>query len=204
MWYFLNSLERPVPCAEADLSILVRSGEITAESLIWRPGETDWKSCGEIRPELFQEGSPAARNAELNRPVVISMAENARLSPQLLRFCGRSLIVLGVVMALTVVLLPVCWIPIAMGVKLLRSATLSEHARNTGELQSWAQYGVSQHSFWKLLTIGSILLTAAIIIAGTILLSTRAEWLPSEGGNENALKTQATTPALQTSQPTPE
>ena len=58
-WYYVNAGQQAGPVDEAQLDALRSSGQINAETLVWREGMANWQPYGEARPSVAQ-GAPAA------------------------------------------------------------------------------------------------------------------------------------------------
>lgn len=55
-WYFLTDNQEQVPTSEEQIAAYAGQGILRAHHLIWHEGQGDWKSLGEIKPELFSAG----------------------------------------------------------------------------------------------------------------------------------------------------
>lgn len=60
-WYFLTDNQEQVPTSEEQIVAYAGQGILRPHHLIWHEGQADWKSLGEMKPELFSAG-PAFRS----------------------------------------------------------------------------------------------------------------------------------------------
>jgi hypothetical protein len=63
-WYFLTDQQEQIPTSEEQLPSLAGQGVVRPQTLVWHEGQGDWKSLGEIKPELFSAG-PVLRSSSL-------------------------------------------------------------------------------------------------------------------------------------------
>lgn len=63
-WYFLSDKQDQIPTSEEQFPALAGQGVLRAQTLVWHEGMADWKSLGELKPELFGE-SVVGRSAGL-------------------------------------------------------------------------------------------------------------------------------------------
>lgn len=54
-WNYLDKQNQPKQVLEEELSGRTESGEISAKTLVWREGMTDWSPAAETLPELFSD-----------------------------------------------------------------------------------------------------------------------------------------------------
>ena len=108
-WYFLSDTQEQIPTTEDQLAGLVGSGLLRAQSLVWPEGTADWKTLGELKPELFS-GQIIARSqhGQFSKPTA-SAAAHQLTRPLTQRYgwlvtCGGLLLVLGVAFFIVAVL----------------------------------------------------------------------------------------------------
>ncbi len=52
-WFYANESDQQVSFQEENFQELVEAGSIKEDTLVWNETMSDWKPCGEIRPDLF-------------------------------------------------------------------------------------------------------------------------------------------------------
>lgn len=88
-WYYAVGGKQQGPVEDAQLDALVRSGQIAADTLIWREGMANWQPLREARPEVlagtglggFQGAVPPVVGGALN-PNEIVCAECGKIFPK--------------------------------------------------------------------------------------------------------------------------
>jgi hypothetical protein len=60
MWHYSPDGIQRLEVSEARLAGLARSGQLTAEMLVWQPGMDAWRPAREVRSDLFSEGNASA------------------------------------------------------------------------------------------------------------------------------------------------
>lgn len=140
-WYYLDPKGERTAVEEKDLAVLVGAGSIHARTLVWRKGQKEWLSCGEVRPELFHPGHGGLAGADLGRSEVAALVSAAGLRSGEIRWLGWSLFLFAAVLLISLFLIPACWIPILAGRHYLRAANCLESAGRTGEIHAWRLYG---------------------------------------------------------------
>jgi|GEM_PF-3312419 len=203
-WYYLNPDGDRVAFTESDLPVLVGAGEVQSRSLIWHKGRDSWISCGEIRPELFQPGATQGTVAELGRQEVTAMVAAGRVKPPFLKAVAVLFFGLAGAMLISLLLIPLCWIPMLLGIHLLKAASCLDTAGSTGELRAWHLHGIRMEKFWKwalisLISAILVVLTAAVlgflINAGTV---DPPSWLRGpDPAEQSATRSSAASPAPQ-------
>lgn len=141
-WYYLSPEGERIAVAEKDLAVLVGSGTIHARTLVWRKGQEEWLSCGEVRPELFHPGHASLEGVDLGPAEVAGLVREAGLRPEGLRMLAVFLFALAGAMFVSLLLLPVCWLPALAALRYLKAADCLDSAGQTGELRAWQRYGV--------------------------------------------------------------
>jgi hypothetical protein len=70
-WYYVSAGQQAGPVEEAQLEELFRTGQIQADTLVWREGMANWQSYREVKPVMAQAGAPPI---DPNSPPVIGVA----------------------------------------------------------------------------------------------------------------------------------
>jgi hypothetical protein len=60
MWHYSPDGIQRLEVSEAMLAGLARSGQLTADMLVWQPGMDAWRPAREVRSDLFSEGNATA------------------------------------------------------------------------------------------------------------------------------------------------
>jgi hypothetical protein len=60
MWHYSPDGIQRLEVSEAMLAGLARSGQLTADMLVWQPGMDAWRPAREVRSDLFSEGHASA------------------------------------------------------------------------------------------------------------------------------------------------
>lgn len=60
MWHYSPDGIQHLEVSDARLAELARSGQLTAEMLVWQPGMDAWRPAREVRNDLFSEGHASA------------------------------------------------------------------------------------------------------------------------------------------------
>jgi hypothetical protein len=60
MWHYSPDGIQRLEVSEAMLAGLARSGQLTADMLVWQPGMDAWRPAREVRSDLFSEGYASA------------------------------------------------------------------------------------------------------------------------------------------------
>ena len=60
MWHYSPDGIQRLEVSDAMLAELARSGQLTADMLVWKPGMDEWRPAREVRSDLFSEGSASA------------------------------------------------------------------------------------------------------------------------------------------------
>src|SRR5215471_4426032 len=59
-WYYVSAGQQAGPVEEAQLEELFRTGQIQAETLVWREGMANWQPYREVKPVTAPTGAPLA------------------------------------------------------------------------------------------------------------------------------------------------
>ena len=78
-WYYLTDENDQIAVDDAELGTLVRSGQLTADTQIWREDMDEWLPCSQVFPHLFAEAAPVASAAPR---LIVGQEADAR-TPQL-------------------------------------------------------------------------------------------------------------------------
>ena len=85
-WYAAKDGGQIGPLADAELAALFSSGEISAETLVWREGMPDWQRLDSLRPELFG-GAATQPNPPADEPMAVcAVSGAARPQSQMLQY----------------------------------------------------------------------------------------------------------------------
>jgi len=58
-WYYVDSGQQAGPVDDAQLQVLVSSGRISPETLVWREGMANWQAYQEVRPSGLRLATPS-------------------------------------------------------------------------------------------------------------------------------------------------
>ena len=60
MWHYSPDGIQRLEVSDARLAELARSGQLTANMLVWQPGMDAWRPARDVRSDLFSEGHATA------------------------------------------------------------------------------------------------------------------------------------------------
>jgi hypothetical protein len=158
-WYYAKGGNQVGPLEDHAFHELVRSGDIAADTPVWREGMPNWLPYGQVsgrapaapKQKLVlardtgggDAGAEAARTDSAGQALVsaarVTDADSAALleplyrSRKWMRLIGILAIIGGALQALTVVGLIVAWLPIWIGVLLTGAAKYLQLANETGD-----------------------------------------------------------------------
>src|SRR6185436_17758436 len=80
-WYYAVSGQQQGPISETELEALITSGSITAATLVWREGLSEWQPLAKVRGGMLAPGG-----MPLNGGVVCSQCQQIFPPDQVIRF----------------------------------------------------------------------------------------------------------------------
>jgi hypothetical protein len=135
-WYFLSDSQEQVPTTEDQLAGMVSAGLLRAQSLVWPEGAADWKSLGELKPNLFTGAMPLQGSLPGSKSVVAALSANMVAQPLASRYTG--LVSCGGVLLLA----GLAWLAIS-------SLGCAEHARTYWQQRNNLETGNAGTSGWE-------------------------------------------------------
>lgn len=86
LWYYVSDRQERLAVPEDQLWGLAGSGVLRPSTLMWRRGQGEWISAGELKPELFRGGAP--EEAGESSGLVVELARTLRSYAGWVEFSG--------------------------------------------------------------------------------------------------------------------